>query len=103
MQDLDPDGPPEPPIDWVSASEIGEYMYCARSHWLQRVRRAAQDPTAAARLAAGVVAHQAHGAAVEAEISSAHEQPRPSLLPLAALVFVLAALLAALFVVLRGW
>lgn len=37
------------PDPWVSASEIGDYAYCPRSHWYARTRgdAVAEDPRAA--------------------------------------------------------
>jgi CRISPR/Cas system-associated exonuclease Cas4 (RecB family) len=46
----------------IRASEIGEYVYCARAWWLRRV--AGEQPEGAARRAAGVRRHARHGLAV---------------------------------------
>lgn len=46
----------------IRASEIGEYVYCARAWWLRRV--AGLEPTGQARRAAGVVLHTRHSRAV---------------------------------------
>ena len=73
--------------DVIRASEIGEYVYCARAWWLHRVQGAVSHNTAA--LASGQAAHDQHGRAVAA----AQRQRRWALL-LAA--FGVLALLAAL-------
>ena len=46
----------------IRASELGQYAYCARSWWLQRIAGVA--PTNTQDLAAGTAAHQQHGRAV---------------------------------------
>lgn len=79
----------------IRASELGEYVYCARSWWLRRVQGVASRNTAA--LHSGQQAHDRHGAAV----ASAQTQRR-----LALLVAALAALLllaAAASLVGGGW
>lgn len=48
----------------IRASELGEYVYCARSWWLRRVQGVASHNTAA--LASGQQAHDRHGRAVAA-------------------------------------
>lgn len=52
--------------DWVSASEIAGYTYCARAYWLEHVHGAAR-PAAKdeARLGSGVLHHEAHGRRVK--------------------------------------
>jgi len=52
--------PPQPRI--IRASELGQYAYCARAWWLQRIAGVA--PTNTQDLAAGTAAHQQHGRAV---------------------------------------
>jgi hypothetical protein len=47
--------------DWVSASEIGTFEYCARAYWLERVHVVERTEGTGSRLAAGTVHHQAHG------------------------------------------
>jgi CRISPR/Cas system-associated exonuclease Cas4 (RecB family) len=39
----------------IRASEVGEYVYCARAWWLRRVE--GLEPAGSARRAAGVVQH----------------------------------------------
>lgn len=51
--------PEERLADIIRASEIGEYVYCARSWWLRQVQGAASRNVAA--LAAGRDAHDRHG------------------------------------------
>lgn len=48
----------------ISAHEIGRYIYCARSWWLQRVQGYAPANLAALQL--GSRRHQIHGRAVNA-------------------------------------
>jgi CRISPR/Cas system-associated exonuclease Cas4 (RecB family) len=43
----------------IRASEIGEYVYCARSWWLRRV--VGWEPSGAERRAEGVRRHMRHG------------------------------------------
>lgn len=43
----------------VRASELGQFAYCARSWWLQRIVGIA--PANVTELAAGTAAHAAHG------------------------------------------
>lgn len=43
----------------IRASEIGEYVYCARAWWLRRV--AALEPDGHERREYGTVLHQQHG------------------------------------------
>jgi hypothetical protein len=45
---------PEPPSDWLSASAVGEYAYCARAYGLRRLTDGAPDLAAAARQAQGL-------------------------------------------------
>ena len=47
--------------DWVSASEIGAYEYCARAYWLERVRGIERTVGVVGRLARGIVRHAQHG------------------------------------------
>ncbi|NWG19841.1 MAG: hypothetical protein HXY39_05880 [Chloroflexi bacterium] len=49
-----------PPI--VRASELGEYVYCARAWWLRRV--AGLEPAGQERRERGVVLHRRHGRVV---------------------------------------
>lgn len=50
--------------DVIRASELGEYVYCARSWWLQRVRGVSTRHVAA--LAEGQQVHDRHGRTVAA-------------------------------------
>jgi hypothetical protein len=59
----DPKGPGtvDSEIDnWVSASEVGAFEYCARAYWLPHVHEI-ESTVADARLAEGTVRHQAYG------------------------------------------
>jgi hypothetical protein len=51
----------DPDVDWVSASEIAAYEYCARAYWLERVRQVERGAAVDSRLAAGEAHHRAHG------------------------------------------
>ncbi len=46
----------------IRASEIGEYVYCARAWWLRRV--AGLEPAGRERREHGAVLHRRHGRAV---------------------------------------
>lgn len=46
----------------IRASEMGEYVYCARAWWLRRV--AGLEPAGYARREYGTVLHRRHGQAV---------------------------------------
>lgn len=46
----------------IRASEVGEFVYCARAWWLRRV--AGEEPEGRERREAGVALHAAHGRAV---------------------------------------
>jgi CRISPR/Cas system-associated exonuclease Cas4 (RecB family) len=46
----------------IRASEVGEYVYCARAWWLRRV--AGLEPAGRERRERGTVLHRRHGAAV---------------------------------------
>ncbi len=46
----------------IRASEVGEYVYCARAWWLRRV--AGEEPEGRERREAGTALHAAHGRAV---------------------------------------
>ncbi|HEU5016326.1 MAG TPA: hypothetical protein VFT66_27640 [Roseiflexaceae bacterium] len=46
----------------IRASEIGEYVYCARAWWLHRVLEL--EPEGRERRERGTVLHQRHGRAV---------------------------------------
>lgn len=48
----------------IRASEVGEYVYCARAWWLRRV--AGLQPAGRKRRAAGTVLHARHGRRVRA-------------------------------------
>lgn len=50
--------------DLIRASEIGEYIYCARSWWLRRVL--GYTPAGQARREHGVELHARHGRTVAA-------------------------------------
>lgn len=43
----------------IRASEVGEYVYCARAWWLRRV--AGLEPAGRARREAGSALHRRHG------------------------------------------
>lgn len=51
---------PRPPI--IRASEIAEYVYCARSWWFRRVE--GLEPEGHERRAFGAAMHRRHGRAV---------------------------------------
>ncbi len=53
-----------PDVPTISAHEIGRYIYCARSWWLQRVQGYAPANLAALQL--GSHRHEIHGRAVSA-------------------------------------
>jgi hypothetical protein len=53
--------------DWVSASEIAAYEYCARAYWLECVQHVERPRGTAARLESGVQHHGAHGRRVAAQ------------------------------------
>lgn len=42
----------------ISASEIGEYIYCRRSWWLRRTAR--QQPDDIEHLVSGLIYHESH-------------------------------------------
>ena len=46
----------------IRASEVGEYVYCARAWWLRRV--AGLEPAGRERRELGVALHRRHGRAV---------------------------------------
>lgn len=46
----------------IRASEIGEYVYCARAWWLRRV--VGEEPTGQAQREAGTLHHARHSRAV---------------------------------------
>jgi CRISPR/Cas system-associated exonuclease Cas4 (RecB family) len=46
----------------IRASEVGEYVYCARAWWLRRV--AGLDPAGHERRELGTALHRRHGRAV---------------------------------------
>lgn len=78
---------------FIRASEVGEYVYCARA-W--RLRRDGQEPTAEgrARLDAGRRWHAGHGSVVRRALR---------LRRLASASFLLAATLAALALLVWWW
>lgn len=43
----------------IRASEVGEYVFCARAWWLRRVQGV--EPAGQERRAAGTARHRAHG------------------------------------------
>jgi CRISPR/Cas system-associated exonuclease Cas4 (RecB family) len=51
-------------LETIRASEVGEYLYCARSWWLRRV--AGLAPEGRERRERGVRMHARHGRAVAA-------------------------------------
>jgi hypothetical protein len=50
--------------EWVRASEVGRYAYCARAWWLQRVQGV--QPHNVEALDRGLALHDAHGRSVAA-------------------------------------
>jgi CRISPR/Cas system-associated exonuclease Cas4 (RecB family) len=46
----------------IRASEVGDYVYCARSWWLKRV--AGEEPEGQERRELGTTMHEAHGRGV---------------------------------------
>ena len=56
-----------PTDDWVSASEIAAFEYCARSYWLDRVRHVRREVESDARLERGLAHHVEHGRRVSAQ------------------------------------
>ncbi len=46
----------------ITASEVGEYVYCARAWWLRRV--AGEEPAGQGRRALGTLGHARHSRAV---------------------------------------
>ena len=48
----------------IRASEVGEYVFCARAWWLRRVCEL--EPAGAARRERGSMLHRRHGSAVAA-------------------------------------
>lgn len=46
----------------IRASEVGEYVYCARAWWLRRVM--GEEPAGRERREAGAAMHARHGLAV---------------------------------------
>lgn len=48
-------------VDWVSASEVGSYIFCSRQYWLAKVQKIPVTGAGAERLQAGTAAHHAHG------------------------------------------
>lgn len=55
-------GRARPPV--IRASEIGEYVYCARAWWLRRVADLEPDAQTLERMVRGTQLHQRHGRAV---------------------------------------
>jgi hypothetical protein len=45
--------------EYVRASDVGTYIYCQRSWWLERIE--GRTPQAHVRRSRGIVAHQRHG------------------------------------------
>ena len=64
----------------LTASEIGGYMYCNRSWWLNKV--GGQQPLNVTELALGELAHEEHGQ----EVQRAEQMNRGALLLIAAAV-----------------
>ena len=48
-------------IDWVAASDLSTYCYCAKLYYLSKVRHERPNAEGAARLKAGIVYHHEHG------------------------------------------
>jgi CRISPR/Cas system-associated exonuclease Cas4 (RecB family) len=53
---------PSERLQIIRASEVGEYVYCARAWWLRRV--AGLEPAGRERRELGVALHRRHGRAV---------------------------------------
>jgi CRISPR/Cas system-associated exonuclease Cas4 (RecB family) len=49
-------------MDVIRASEVGEYVFCARAWWLRRV--VGEEPEGQERREAGLALHAAHGRTV---------------------------------------
>lgn len=75
----------------IRASEVGEYVYCARAWWLKRVQGVQSTNVAALR--AGTAAHDQHGRGVAATLT---QRRAARILLAAALLAALAAVLLAL-------
>lgn len=56
--------PSEPP--YVTASQVGEYLFCHRAWWLHHIR--GQAPAYPERLAHGRRAHAGHGSLVRGAV-----------------------------------
>ena len=52
---------PSKDVEWVSASEIGSYLYCSRQFWLSKVQKIPPTGEGASRLQSGTRAHHSHG------------------------------------------
>lgn len=48
-------------VDWVAASDLSTYCYCAKLYHLSKVRHERPNAEGAARLKAGIVNHHQHG------------------------------------------
>ena len=48
-------------VEWVAASDLSTYCYCAKLYYLSKVRHERPNAEGAARLKAGVVHHHEHG------------------------------------------
>ena len=57
---------PRPARSDVSASEVANYVFCAKAWHLERVLGGAESDGARDRRAMGVAAHVAHGASIRA-------------------------------------
>lgn len=61
----------EDDIEWVSASDIGAYVYCARAYWLQKVRGQEMTEQAQERLQQGTDKHHEHGVKYDRQLQIA--------------------------------
>lgn len=64
-----PKGPSrsDAPRDWVRASEVGQYSFCARAWWYQHVQGVPPDDVRPLRV--GEAAHRQHGVRVQAAVA----------------------------------
>ena len=58
-----------PDLATIRASEVGQYIYCARAWWLERVQ--GHEPTNAEALERGRESHDAHGRLVASAVRQA--------------------------------
>ena len=84
---------PRPARSDVSASEVGNYVFCAKAWHLEQVLGRAASADAGQRRAVGVAAHEVHGASIRAGSARIHTRLERVLV---------AVLLAALLLLLFG-